>query len=238
MAMIYGYYPNNDPYNFLEALVENMQTQNQKGIKTFIFSDLNLTTNLANPPPVLLDYLHTLENNVFCNLITLTTRITPDSETIIDLIFTNVTETAITPGVLHYKISDHYPIYCLISIPTLKNCQKHETYSYKNLKLFDGSKFCEDLETSLTSLVSELLNSPLTNQSLDLSFNKLVKNISKIIDKHAPQQIASRKQKRIQKNPWLTKELLTSIKNKNYTKRSSYKALIGKKLFIKCMPTN
>ena len=63
-------------------------------------------------------------------------------------------------------------------------------------------------------MVSELLNSPLTNQFLDLSFNKLVKNISEIIDKHAPQQIASRKQKCILKNPGLTKGLLTSIKNK------------------------
>ena len=180
-----------------------MQTLNQKGNKIFISGDLNFNTNLANPPPVILDYLHTLENNAFCNLITLPTRVTPDSETIIDHILTNVTDTVITPGVLHYKISDHYPIYCLISIPTLKNCQKRDTYSYRNLKLFDGSKFCEDLEISLTPLVSELLNSPLTNPSLDLS---------EIIDKHAPQQIASRKQKCIQKNLWLTKEILTSIK--------------------------
>ena len=143
---------------------------------------LNLNANLSNPPPVILDYLHTLENYAFCNLINLSTRVTPDSETIIDHILTNVTETAITRGVLHYKISDHYPIYCLISIPTSKNCQKRDTYSYRNLKLFDGSKFCKDLEISLTPLVSELLNSSFTNQSLDLSFNKLVKNISEIID--------------------------------------------------------
>ena len=165
-----------------------------------------------------MDYLHTLENNAFCNLITLPTSVTPDSETIIDQTLTNVTETAITPGVLHYKISDHNPIYCLISIPTSKNCQKRNPYLYRNLKLFDGSKFCEDLEISLTPLVSELLNSPLTNQSLDLSFKELVKNKSEIIDKHAPQQIASRKQKRIQKNPWLTKGL-SSTKNK----QKSYK---------------
>ena len=180
-AVIYRH-PGNDPHNCLEALDENMQTLNQKGNKSFIFGDLNFNTNLANPPPVILDYLHTLENNAFCNLITLPTRVTSDSETIIDNILTNVTDTAITPGVLHYKISDHYPIYCLISIPISKNCQKRDSYSYRNLKLFDGFKFCEDLEISLTPLVSELLNLPLTNQSLDLSFNK---NVSEIIDKHA-----------------------------------------------------
>ena len=75
------------------------------------------------------------------------------------------------PGVLDYKISDHRPTYCLISIPTSKNCQICDTYTYRNLKLFDSFKFCEDLEISLTPLVRELLNSPLTIQSLDLSFN-------------------------------------------------------------------
>ena len=115
-AFIYRH-PGNDPHNFLEALDENMQTLNQKGNKTFIFDDLNFNTNLANPPPVILDYRHTLGNNAFCNLITLPTRVTPDSETINDHILTNVTDTAITPGVLHYKISGNFPIYCLISQP-------------------------------------------------------------------------------------------------------------------------
>ena len=92
----------------MTAFDENMQTLKQKGIKAFIFGDLNLNTNLSNPPPATLDYLHTLDNNAFCNHITSPTRVTSDSETIIDHILTNVTETAITPGVVHYKISDHH----------------------------------------------------------------------------------------------------------------------------------
>ena len=108
-----------------------MQILNQKENKTFIIGDLNFNTNLANHSPVILDYINTFENNAFCNLISIPTCVTPDSETIIDHIFTNVTVTAImftVTGVLHYKISDHYPIYCLKSIPTLKNCQKRNTY--------------------------------------------------------------------------------------------------------------
>ena len=48
---------------FLEASDENMQILIQKGNKTFIISDLNFNTNLANPSPVILDYLHTVENS-------------------------------------------------------------------------------------------------------------------------------------------------------------------------------
>ena len=104
-AVIYRH-PGNDSYNFLEVLDENMQILNQKGNKTFIIGDPNFNTNLDNFPPVILDYLHTLENNAFCNLITLPTRVTPNSEAIIDNtlnILTNVTETAITPDVFTTK---------------------------------------------------------------------------------------------------------------------------------------
>jgi len=55
---------------------------------------------------------------------------------------------------------------------------------------------------------------PLTPELLDQNFTKLVECISEVIEKHAPLQRASRKQKRIQQNPWLTKGLLISIKNK------------------------
>ena len=83
---------------------------------------------------------------LFVFLLPCLTRVIPDSETLIDHILTNVTETAIIPGVLHYKIGDHYLIFCLISIQTSKNCQKRDIYTYRNLKSFDGFKFCEDLE--------------------------------------------------------------------------------------------
>ena len=54
-----------------------------------MFDDLNFKTNIANPSPVLLDYLQTLENNAFYYLITLPTRVTPDSETIIVHIYSH-----------------------------------------------------------------------------------------------------------------------------------------------------
>ena len=41
-----------------------------------------------------------------------------------------------------------------------------------------------------------------------------MQTISSVIEKHAPFQTMSRKQKRIQQKPWLTKGLLVSIKNK------------------------
>ena len=78
----------------------------------------------------------------------------------------------------------------------------------------DGNKFCNDLESSLMPMMYDIMHLPLSHSSLDQHFNHLVSAIIAVIEKHAPLQTASRKQKRMQNKPWLTKGLLVSNKNK------------------------
>ena len=70
------------------------------------------------------------------------------------------------------------------------------------------------MESSLTPLTHDFIHSPLTPQSLNDNFNRLSKTISDVIETHAPLQTASRRQKRLQERPWITKGILISIKNK------------------------
>ena len=70
------------------------------------------------------------------------------------------------------------------------------------------------MESSLTPLTYDLIHSPLTPQSLNDNFSRLIKTISDVIETHAPLQTASRRQKRLQKRRWITKGILISIKNK------------------------
>ena len=63
-------------------------------------------------------------------------------------------------------------------------------------------------------MINDITNSSVTSSSLDFYFNNLITTISEVIEKHTPLHTASRKQKRIQNKPWLTKGFLTSIKNK------------------------
>ena len=56
--------------------------------------------------------------------------------------------------------------------------------------------------------------SNISHENFDTHFNLFMQAISSVIEKHAPLQTMSRKQKRIQQKPWLTKGLLASIKNK------------------------
>ena len=70
------------------------------------------------------------------------------------------------------------------------------------------------LESSLMPMMYDILHLPLSHSSLDQHFNHLVSATSEVIEKHAPLQTASRKQKKMQNKPCLTKSLLRSIKNK------------------------
>ena len=63
-------------------------------------------------------------------------------------------------------------------------------------------------------MMYDIMHLPLSHSSLDQHFNHLVSAISEVIEKHAPLQTASRKQKGMQNKPSLTKGLLVSIKNK------------------------
>ena len=89
--------------------------------------DLTANTTLTS------DYMRLLHSNAFCNLITKPTRVTSATQTTIDHILTNDDESIITPGVLSYKISDHYPIYYAIKNINNKPTSAFNKYSFRNL---------------------------------------------------------------------------------------------------------
>ena len=103
---------NNLTTAFIESLNESLQKVNRKGDQVVIMGDINIDLNPNNTYASRSDYLHMLESNTFSNLITKPTRVTENSQTIIDHLLTNDNESPINPGVLHYKLADHFPIFC------------------------------------------------------------------------------------------------------------------------------
>ena len=149
---------------------------------------------------------------------------TGDSPAIIDYLLINYNESVVTPGVFLYKLADHYAIYCSISSFNFKHTKNRESmYTFRDIHSVDGNKFRNDLESSLMPMMYDIMHLPLSHSSLDQQFNHLVSAMSAVIEKHAPLQTASRKQKRMQNKPWLVKGLSVSIKNKKilYNRSSS-----------------
>ena len=145
-----------------------------------------------------------LESNAFSSLVTQPTCVTAGSQTIIDHLLTNDTESIITPSytnVFLYKLANHYAIYCSISSYNFKYTKNREsTYTFCNIHSVDGNKFRNDLKSSLTPMMYDIMHLPLSHSSLDQHFNHLVSPMSEIIEKKAPTQTSSRKQKRMKTN--------------------------------------
>ena len=223
IAVIYRH-PCNNTNAFSAALDEKMQFLNTNlAKKALLFGDMNYDLSLKHRyvSPIS-DYVNVCKSNAFFNLVSIPTRVTPNSQTIIDHILTNDSESILTPGVILYKISDHNAISCNIASPRFNNSKTNSSFMFRNTKSINRENFYKDLDSSLAPLVYELTHSSVTRESLDDSFSKLVQTLSKVIEKHAPLQKASRKQKRIMQKPWLTKGLLTSIKNKQKLHKNFY----------------
>ena len=108
--------------------------------------DINVDLNSIAPLSYTSEYLHVLQSNVFSNLICKPTRVLKTSQTIIDHILSNDSESIITSKLLLYKISDHFPIFCTIENPKFK-ASNSKTSILRDLKTIHGLKFRNDLET-------------------------------------------------------------------------------------------
>ena len=155
-AVVYRHSCNNKNI-FFESMGKKLQTLNQKNTKVLLMGDINI--DLPTNATLTSDYMRLLHSNAFCNLITKRTRVTSTTQTMIDHILTNDNESIVTPGVLSYKISDHYPTYCAIkNINNNKPTSAFNKYLFCNTKNIDGKNNCNDLETALASLLFDLVD--------------------------------------------------------------------------------
>ena len=76
-------------------------------------------------------------------LITLPTRVTPTSRTIIDLFFTSKSELYKESGVVQTSISDYFLIYAIRNSRPIKG--SHKTIDYRCFKNFNEHMFVDDL---------------------------------------------------------------------------------------------
>ena len=99
----------------------NKTLEQLKTFKVYLIGDININlspifdvsnndsnVNSAN------EYVNVLASNGYFPLITLPTRVTAVSSSIIDHIITNDHKNIIFPGIIKSDLTDHYPIFCFI----------------------------------------------------------------------------------------------------------------------------
>ena len=131
----------------------------------------------------------------------------------LDHIYTNLTENKTSTKCILYDISDHIPVITVITERNIKT-KTADRKIIRDLRKFKPEEFKSDLSNQLNNFNFNVTD---INQLWN-NFETLFNNT---INKHAPRRAQTRKECRLSRKPYLTKEILRSIKIKqNLFKRA------------------
>ena len=147
------YRPPNTSTEIFEKIEILMQNLDQENKEVIILGDFNsdlLSSTISNHTRKFLDLIEVFQ---FDQAITQPTRITQNSETLIDVALTNCPENIMNSGVVHVGISDHSLIYNCQKISFVKTQPKLiESRNYKN---YNPGHFNRDLDNLLNQYTWE-----------------------------------------------------------------------------------
>ena len=228
-------HPNANLIEFTSELQDIMQDLNQSKYQTFIMGDVNIDFLKFCDNIQTEEYLDMIYLNNFLPLITKPTRITDHSKTLIDHMYTNSDSSKIRSGIATFDISDHLPIFSIVSVNIIKH---KENISYRDYSKFNCQAYTKELrEINWDSLLREC-------SDLHDETKLIVDTISAIANKHAPLKSMSQGKQKLHLKPWISAGILKSIKrkqkmykthflSKNPTKVEAYKKYSNKLIKIK-----
>ena len=191
--------PSSNLFNFEDKFAKSLKTMKARQ-KYVIFGDFNVDCNKSSSVPSIANYINHINRLGCTQIIDKPTRITHQSQTVIDHIYINSTMIKeINSAVLYYDISDHLPTFANLQFsPSIKSLQRPEIRCISDNKI--------------DSFLSELncdLNCPEVCASTDIM--TLISIMTKLTETYFPKKKMTRKQYKLSKKPWISKEILVSI---------------------------
>ena len=188
--------------NFMNTLFDKLTKENKPSV---ISGDFNLNLMKYTQNRGVNQFLENILSNNFIPHITLPTRVTEKSATLIDNIFTNNYEHTFVSGNTTSYISDHLPQ--VLIIKNLKQTPSKEipTISFRDYKNFSDDAFKAELSELDWSLVTE-------NSEVNLGFETFVRLVNRILDKDVPTKIIEKEENKITSKSWITRSIKTSMK--------------------------
>ena len=151
-----------------------------------------------------------LTSNSFFHIISVPTRVTKSSATLIDHILPNSLNSNVTPGVVRYDISNHFPVYAIFSNFPKKQTSKN--YYRRDFRNYDNEIPANNVESSLSTFFFN--NDCITLANYDKTFETFIAIVKTEIYKLAPVTKSSRRKSKLALKPWISKGVWISIKKK------------------------
>lgn len=136
-------------------------------------------------------------------------RITVETATLIDDIFTNMIGNKITAGLLINDISDHLPVFGIF-YEMLRKAKVSETVSHKLVR----HRSPEALAGLKWDLLDQSWNEIYTLPDPDMAFNTFLSIFTKLYDKHCPLKLHNINRNTAIDKPWFTNGIVNACKKK------------------------
>ena len=203
-------HPNMEIAEFNDYFINPLMNKLSKENKTFfLLGDFNIDLLKIDIENNITNFFDILTSNLIVPHIILPTRITPNSRTLIDNIFSNsLNFLQGTSGNFTFSISDHLAQFLIIAenydyIITKSNIFKRDT------KNFDKENFLIEISNINWDTVIQI-----EQEDPNVSFNSFEKTLNLLIDKYIPLKKITKNDQKLKCKPWITKGIRKSIKRR------------------------
>ena len=214
------YRPPNSTVEWNAIFEENIENVLREDKEIYLMGDINrdlLNSQIRN---VWSEYM---ESFGLYQLVSGATRVTNDSQTLIDHIYTNCPENVNSLDIPKIGLSDHFPVFFTRKMHVQPPKRKHYTISYRSFKTFDEAKFVDDLKLVPWDTIKLFDDTDdIMEAWLDLFLQ--------VVDKHVP--LKQHRVKHKNQPQWMSPEILEAIKcrdrQKSLGNENEYKILRNK----------
>ena len=242
-----------DQIEFAKQLIPLLEKTNKEKKPVFITGDFNIDLLKINQDKNINKYFDSLTDNNFMPLITLPTRITSSTKTLIDNILHNQFTPNIQSGNLSVSISDHIPQFAIIPITNKNFLPKNHNIFIRDYKNVNKTQLINSFQSvdweftkpndninnethiNINDLVGQTnINNVLNNEPPNRSehnesnvnddISKFFQLSNEIIDNLAPLRKITNKEYKLKSKPWITNGILKSIKVRDSIYRRLMKA--------------
>lgn len=190
--------------NFIDSVLESFK--NYKNKEIIIVGDTNIDLIKSENNALTNAYLDSFISNSFIPKISLPTRVTNNSATLIDHIFQKISDVPTYQGTIPVDITDHYINFISLDLtdPDV-SLEKNVTYRVQN-------------EASMNSFKNALNDANwddvINSSNVDTAYNSFIDIYTKIMNEKLPVRTSKFNRKFHKIKPWITKGIITSMKQR------------------------
>ena len=198
---------NIDQEQFSKMIYPLLEKLNKERKNVYIAGDFNIDLIKMEKEPKTKLYFDTITNAKFMPLITLPTRITSSTKTLIDNILTNQFSSDIKSGNLSVSISDHIPQFVIFPLQHKNFLPKDHNIKIRDVKNIDQPNLMNEL-----SKINWYYTKETSSSNVNDDTSTFLNQVNSIIDKYAPLKKITNKEYKLRSKPWITKGILKAIK--------------------------